>query len=290
MKDIAIEYLGGSGFLVSLGDTGLLFDASETGPDKRSLPSKETLAAFEKLYVFVSHHHDDHFSPTIYDLCGEKATYILGFDIPEPHRGVRMAPGDERGFGALTVHAYGSTDEGVSFYVNFAGITLFHAGDLNFWHWREESTVKEIEEADDAFRQAVEPIAREKIDLAFFPVDARQGLMYDAGANYFIMCVKPRLLIPMHFWGRAEIAMEFARRSRCRQTEVMALTRYGEQISLDFTDDGYIDVSLLTPPEVVVSSRTAPIELPVVELSEPRTPAYDPEDPFSDTDLPVDIK
>lgn len=84
--------------------------------------------------------------------------------------------------------------------------------------------------------------------------------------------------------------MEFARRSRCRQTEVMALTRYGEQISLDFTDDGYIDVSLLTPPEVVVSSRTAPIELPVVELPEPRTPAYDPEDPFSDTDLPVDIK
>ena len=174
--------------------------------------------------------------------------------------------------------------------VDIQGVHVFHAGDLNFWHWREESTVKEIEEADDAFRQAVEPIAREKIDLAFFPVDARQGLMYDAGANYFIMCVKPRLLIPMHFWGRAEIAMEFARRSRCRQTEVMALTRYGEQISLDFTDDGYIDVSLLTPPEVVVSSRTAPIELPVVELPEPRTPAYDPEDPFSDTDLPVDIK
>ena len=48
MKDIAIEYLGGSGFLVSLGDTGLLFDASETGPDKRSLPGKETLAAFAR--------------------------------------------------------------------------------------------------------------------------------------------------------------------------------------------------------------------------------------------------
>ena len=71
MKDIAIEYLGGSGFLVSLGDTGLLFDASETGPDRRALPGKETLSAFEKLYVFVSHHHDDHFSPTIYELCGD---------------------------------------------------------------------------------------------------------------------------------------------------------------------------------------------------------------------------
>ena len=28
MKDIAIDYLGGSGFLVSLGGTGLLFDAA----------------------------------------------------------------------------------------------------------------------------------------------------------------------------------------------------------------------------------------------------------------------
>ena len=36
MKDIAIEYLGGSGFLVSLGGTGLLFDASESGPDRRA--------------------------------------------------------------------------------------------------------------------------------------------------------------------------------------------------------------------------------------------------------------
>ena len=54
MKDIAIDYLGGSGFLVSLGGTGLLFDASESGPDRRALPDQAALAAFEKLYVFVS--------------------------------------------------------------------------------------------------------------------------------------------------------------------------------------------------------------------------------------------
>ena len=72
MKDIAIDYLGGSGFLVSLGGTGLLFDTSKSGPDRRALPDQAALAAFEKLYVFVSHHHDDHFSPAIYDLCGEK--------------------------------------------------------------------------------------------------------------------------------------------------------------------------------------------------------------------------
>ncbi len=294
-RKLTVTYYHHSGFSVAMDDVLLVFDYwtgehGELPEDKRI--TVDFLKQFRQVYVFISHEHPDHLDPVVFTWRNEApVTYIVSADMPVGTRGKRMAPGDNLTLSPeVSVKAFASTDLGVSFLVDIQGVHVFHAGDLNFWHWREESTVKEIEEADDAFRQAVEPIAREKIDLAFFPVDARQGLMYDAGANYFIMCVKPRLLIPMHFWGRAEIAMEFARRSRCRQTEVMALTRYGEQISLDFTDDGYIDVSLLTPPEVVVSSRTAPIELPVVELPEPRTPAYDPEDPFSDTDLPVDIK
>ena len=294
-RKLTVTYYHHSGFSVAMDDVLLVFDYwtgehGELPEDKRI--TVDFLKQFRQVYVFISHEHPDHLDPVVFTWRNEvPVTYIVAADMPVGTRGKRMAPGDSLTLSPeVSVKAFDSTDLGVSFLVDIQGVHVFHAGDLNFWHWREESTVKEIEEADDAFRQAVEPIAREKIDLAFFPVDARQGLMYDAGANYFIMCVKPRLLIPMHFWGRAEIAMEFARRSRCRQTEVMALTRYGEQISLDFTDDGYIDVSLLTPPEVVVSSRTAPIELPVVELPEPRTPAYDPEDPFSDTDLPVDIK
>ena len=294
-RKLTVTYYHHSGFSVAMDDVLLVFDYwtgehGELPEDKRI--TLDFLKQFRQVYVFISHEHPDHLDPVVFTWRNEApVTYIVAADMPVGTRGKRMAPGDSLTLSPeVSVKAFDSTDLGVSFLVDIQGVHVFHAGDLNFWHWREESTVKEIEEADDAFRQAVEPIAREKIDLAFFPVDARQGLMYDAGANYFIMCVKPRLLIPMHFWGRAEIAMEFARRSRCRQTEVMALTRYGEQISLDFTDDGYIDVSLLTPPEVVVSSRTAPIELPVVELPEPRTPAYDPEDPFSDTDLPVDIK
>lgn len=294
-RKLTVTYYHHSGFSVAMDDVLLVFDYwtgehGELPEDKRI--TVDFLKQFRQVYVFISHEHPDHLDPVVFTWRSEApVTYIVSADMPVGTRGKRMAPGDNLTLSPeVSVKAFASTDLGVSFLVDIQGVHVFHAGDLNFWHWREESTVKEIEEADDAFRQAVEPIAREKIDLAFFPVDARQGLMYDAGANYFIMCVKPRLLIPMHFWGRAEIAMEFARRSRCRQTEVMALTRYGEQISLDFTDDGYIDVSLLTPPEVVVSSRTAPIELPVVELPEPRTPAYDPEDPFSDTDLPVDIK
>ena len=214
MKDISVEYLGGSGFLVSLGDIGMLFDASETGPDQRRLPAKETLARFRKLYA-----------------------YILGFDIPQPYRGVRMSPGDEQTFGSVTVHAYGSTDEGVSFLVRFAGITLFHAGDLNLWHWRDESSITEIEAAERAFYDCVAPIPPQKIDVAFFPVDPRQGSMYDAGAGYFIMTVKPKIFIPMHFQGRPDVAMRFAVTGETPFTRIVALDAAGDHIDLHLPED-----------------------------------------------------
>lgn len=236
MKDVAIEYLGGSGFLVTIGETGLLFDASEHGTDERALPDRQTLAAFKRLYVFVSHHHDDHFSESIYDLCGEEAVYIVGFDVPQPHRGVRMSPGEERGFGPVTVKAFGSTDEGVSFLVEYTGVTLFHAGDLNLWHWRDESSITQIEEAERAFYDCVAPIPQEKIDVAFFPVDPRQGSMYDAGAGYFMMTVKPRIMIPMHFQGRGDVAARFALTGETKNTKIVALEQPGDHIDLSIPD------------------------------------------------------
>lgn len=296
-RKLTVTYYHHSGFSVAMEDVLLIFDywtgeQGELPQEKRITP--EFLRSFRQVYVFISHEHPDHMDPVVFTWRTEApVTYVVSADMPIGTRGRRMAPGDTLILSPqVTVKAFDSTDLGVSFLVDLCGIKVFHAGDLNFWHWREESTVKEIEEADDAFRQAVEPIAQEEIDLAFFPVDARQGLMYDAGANYFMMCVKPRLLIPMHFWGRAEIATEFARRSRCRQTEVMALTRFGEQIRLDFTEDGYIDVHLLTPPEVVVSGRQGGNELPILEVDTQRNVelnGYDSGDPFSDTDLPVKL-
>lgn len=236
MKDIAIDYLGGSGFLVAIGETAMLFDASENGPDERILPDRQDLAGFKRVYVLISHHHGDHFSKTIYDICGENAVYIVGCDVPQPYRGVRMSPGEERSFGAVTVRAFGSTDEGVSFLVEYAGVTIFHAGDLNLWHWRDESSVMEIEAAEQAFYACVEPIPRQKIDVAFFPVDPRQGSMYDAGAGYFIMTVKPKIFIPMHFQGRADVAARFAELGQTPHTRVVALQGAGDHIDLHVPD------------------------------------------------------
>jgi hypothetical protein len=199
-----------------------------------------------------------------------------------------MAPGDILKLNdELSVTAFDSTDLGVSFLADFCGIRVFHAGDLNFWHWREESTMQEIEEADAEFRKAVLPISREKIDIAFFPVDPRQGTMFEAGANYFILSVKPRILIPMHYFHRAETAMDYARTASCRTTEVIAMPGYGDRLMVRMDEEHYLNVSFPDPetpakepgPEGSGTGLGLPLDEGDALLSE--------DDPFLESDLPL---
>lgn len=238
--------------------------------------------------MFISHEHPDHMDPVVFDWRKDHPiTYIVSGDMPIGIRGKRINPGEEmRLTSRVSVKAFDSTDLGVAFLVDVCGLKVFHAGDLNFWHWREESTLKEIDEAEEAFRTAVEPITHEAIDVAFFPVDPRQGRLFEAGANYFILSVKPRLLIPMHFWGRAEIAAQFARQSRCHETEVVAMTRYGEQIRLEFSQDGYLTIHLLDMPEAVPMPKMLD-EADGTGGQSVDLDGYEGHDPFNDTDLPV---
>ena len=207
MQAIDVTYYMHSGFSYAVRDTLLIFDYWEgegrTLPEARRI-TPQLLRLFKEVVVFVSHSHPDHYDPVIYDWAEEvPVTYVLGDDLPMHLRGLRLSAGEEIQLReGLTVRAYGSTDLGVSFYVTIDGMHVFHAGDLNFWHWREESTVKQIDEAEQAFHACVQPLIGQPIDLCFFPVDPRQGMLYDAGANYFLMSVKPRILIPMHFWER----------------------------------------------------------------------------------------
>ena len=232
MAELSVEYLGGSGFLIRMGEDGLLFDCSENGADERKIPDEETLSSFENLTVFVSHAHEDHFSPEVLKICPPQTRFIFGFDVPEEYAGKHMHPGDVYETGRLKVTAFDSTDDGVSFLVETDGVILFHAGDLNWWHWRDTSTIAEIEESEANFRKCVDPIPSETIDLAFFPVDPRQGSMYDAGAGYFVMEKKPRILIPMHFQGKPDAARRFALTSETVNTRIEVLSKAGEQMIL----------------------------------------------------------
>ncbi|MBR6571033.1 MAG: MBL fold metallo-hydrolase [Clostridia bacterium] len=289
-KQLKIIYHYHSGFSVQVGGTLLVFDYWEG--ENRSLSETgriqpKFLSAFEKIYVFISHAHQDHLDPIVYTWEQEQlpVTYIVAGDMPIGTRGKRLNPGQERELDdQISVKAFQSTDLGVAFLVSAYGLNIFHAGDLNLWHWRQESTLREIEAAEKAFYQATEPIRAEHIDVAMFPVDPRQGMMYDAGANHFILTMKPRVFIPMHWQDRDEVAIDFARRARNSNTEVLALTRPGVVANLTFTDN-LLDIHIIEPPKdfddmPMVPGRRVP--------AAPVLPG-EGEDPFADSDLPVDL-
>ena len=285
-KQLKIIYHYNSGFSVQVGGTLLLFDYWEGEGRTLAQVGRVTpglLQAFEKIYVFVSHAHPDHFDPVIYDweAQGLPVTYIVSGDMPVGTRGRRMMPGQQKELGQnVAVKAYTSTDLGVAFLVEAYGMRVFHAGDLNLWHWRQESTLREIEAAENAFYDAIEPLKGERIDVAMFPVDPRQGLLYDAGANHFILTMKPRVFIPMHWQDRPEVAVDFARRSRTPQTEVVALTKPGVVANITFSDS-LLDIHIIEPPKDLDELPLAPSRRP--------DPHASGDDPFADSDLPVDL-
>ncbi len=126
-----------------------------------------------------------------------------------------MTPGDiiDSIPGIRQVKAYGSTDAGVSYAITLEdGSVIFHAGDLNDWHWSEESTKEEIAKAEAKFTTIVNRIAEEipEIKIAMFPVDARMGADFARGAEIFLTKVKVDNFFPMHFWGEPQKACDFA--------------------------------------------------------------------------------
>ena len=286
-KQLKVTYHYNSGFSVRVGGTLLVFDYWEGENGKLSDVGRlnpAILSAYEQVLVFVSHAHPDHLDPVIYDWRDKvpNVTYVVSSDLPIGKRGRRIAPLEEMTLTQdISVKAFDSTDLGVSFLVTAYGMTIFHAGDLNLWHWRQESTLREIEAAEEAFYAACEPISSGAIDLCLFPVDPRQGMMYDAGANHFILTKKPRLFIPMHWQDRPEVAVDFARRARTPQTEVLAMTHPGESATVTFNEN-LLDIHIVEPPRDLN-------DLPPVPARRPERRGGSADDPFVDSDLPVNI-
>ena len=276
-----VTYFHHSGFTVEIGETLMVFDywRGENGELTEDCQlSDQDFEGYKRILVFVSHDHEDHLDEIIYTWDSRRfpITYILADDVAGDYRGRRVQSGDLLEIGDVEVRVFSSTDKGVSFYVTAGGLHVFHAGDLNLWHWREESSLREIAQAERDFYEAMRPIERLPIDIAMFPVDPRMGGLYDAGANYFVMSAKPRLFIPMHWQGRAEVAASFARKGKTRYTEVLALTKPRERAELEFSENE-LHIHVISS-SVFGKRRNADDSV------------FDASDPFSDTDLPVKLE
>jgi len=243
---VKIKYVNHSGFILEFETFLLMIDCC--GLTKENAEVSE--AAGKHLYILASHVHYDHFDPNIIsfgdvardvrthkghfaaagassrhpcrgaerDVHAAEQKWILSEDIREAlshlsqNKDIHfLAKGELYRDKRVLIKAFGSTDEGVSFYIEAGGKKIFHAGDLNNWHWKEEETPEDAAKNEQAFLDELAVIAKEApvLDAAMFPVDPRLGRDYSRGAEQFLDKIKVGLFLPMHFGNNFEAARAF---------------------------------------------------------------------------------
>ncbi len=208
-----IIYLHHSGFLVELERSTLVFDAITN-------IQPQLLRKGRRNYFFVSHAHKDHFDQHILSYGSDYTTdYIFSDDIPtKTGSNVHyIAPYQSMSINDVKIETFGSTDQGVSFYVECEGHKIFHSGDLNWWDWDTElrpNIDPMLEERD--FKAEISKIKNKlgdnTIEIAFVPVDSRLGHSATLAAEYFIQELHPEVLVPMHFWEDYSVIPTLKRR------------------------------------------------------------------------------
>lgn len=216
-----IHYLYHDGFALETENHFLIFDYYNDIPKKeeRSIEngviSKKDLETKKSILVFSSHSHQDHFNPLIlkWEKYNKNIKYILSSDIDLQNYSKNHLityENKELNIDGVKIKAFGSTDIGVSYFVEVDGINMFHAGDLNWWHWKNEP-MEEQSAMELKFKSIINKLHNfvDNVDIAFFPVDYRLEEFFYLGGNYFINKIKPDLFIPMHYWDNTYIVKDF---------------------------------------------------------------------------------
>ncbi len=192
--------------MVELDKTVLIFDYFKDNCKKNRHKDcgqlkPEDLPKDKNIYIFVSHGHYDHYDKEIFLFNANNVKYIFYKEIKQIKGYENIYPMDvyeELDFEDIKIRTYGSTDEGISFSVLVESKLIFHAGDLNWWHWEGENA-EEKAYAKKVFTDEVDKIREKNFDICFFPVDPRLEEAYYMGGKYFIDIIKPKIFIPMHF-------------------------------------------------------------------------------------------
>lgn len=205
LSHTAVSYIYHSAFVVKTAEHVLVFDYYTDGPGAETKIENilSDAPSGRKIVVFASHGHGDHYNAAILGWADKfgPVEYVFSDDITvpaDPENVTTVSPGNTYKLAGLEVRTLLSTDLGVAFLVRCDGLTIFHAGDLNWWHWEGEPDEDNLTMAQ-AYKQQIDLLRGEQIDLAFIPVDPRLEQQYNWGLNYFLTAVGAQKIFPMHF-------------------------------------------------------------------------------------------
>lgn len=251
---MTVTFLAHSGFLVEWEKFYTLFDFYQG-----ELPP---LKAEKPLLVFASHRHSDHFDPRIFKLTHPDTRFFLSRDISIARRHweklglteevfarcTAVRPDEllltEAGGEEVSIRTVKSTDIGVAFLLRSEGRMVYHAGDLNWWHWDSEgkgycenmrraflAAMDKLSAAvrDEAADTGIEPA----LTLAMLPLDPRLEDAYAMGVNELLARIPTRHVLPMHMWGRFELAQRYCAEFPQHAGQLLAIERDGQRFTLE---------------------------------------------------------
>ena len=221
-NEAALWYLGHCGWAIKTSDHFLVFDYWNSGKD----PREPLLAnghinpaeiADQKVYVFVTHEHGDHYDPAIFTWASEieNIKYVYGFrpeDLPENRGGgyrgpayTYVGPRQRLKIDDLEIITIEANDAGVGFLVKVDGLSIYHAGDHAGW----------AEGAREGYIREIDYLAGHAgdLDLAFLNVTGchahgREPLR--EGTLYTLRKLSPKVMIPTHAGDREYIYRQAA--------------------------------------------------------------------------------
>lgn len=236
-----IIYLHHSGFAILANQFTIIIDFFEDSESEScGILHDKLLNKNGTMYVLSSHFHADHFNRQVLEWKKQKndIKYIFSHDIYKRRRiekdaAIWLKKGEEYADNNIKITAFGSTDVGISFMIEAEGKTLFHAGDLNNWHWMDESPEEEWKRDEQKFLNELKIIKEkyDKVDIAMFPIDPRLGTEYMRGGKQFIDAIQTSTFIPMHFGNDYASANKFQEYARFRNINSPEINHRGQIFS-----------------------------------------------------------
>lgn len=227
-----VTYLHHSGFAVETETKVLLFDYYTEGG--RYAFFDPQVYGEKDIFVFVSHFHEDHYDRRILDWADNpRVRYVLFADVRTvagfAGETLVVKPHESHDFGGIHIETLRSNDEGVAFLVKADGKTIYHAGDLNWWHWNGEPDAFNAD-IRQSYTTEINRLKGQEIDVAFVPADLRLEDKYDWAVAYFMQTVGAKALFPMHFWKRFDVCDML--REKADGSHIMKISQENEKFKV----------------------------------------------------------
>lgn len=208
-----IWYLGHCGFAVRTARHLLVFDYQERrdGPVPRKGPAEGGLEhgwidpdeiRLERVRVFVTHSHEDHFDPAVLGKASAAADvrYFFGWQATAADATHHVLAGpratfSQDGLQVATINSHHAGVPEVAFLVKVDGLVIYHNGDYRMDY-----------QADFPYLQTLAP----SIDIAFVPGVSREEFQYAAQTRDLLERFRPKAVFPMHAEAGAQMYREFA--------------------------------------------------------------------------------